>query len=145
MGLAKRDQQHKYVTAWVFAYISIQHYDAYINRFMVYDMTATTFTMLQVLKLQALAWNYKDGGTDPALLTPEQKDKMAILFPNFLEFSSYTFYCNTAALGVFFEFTDYKRFIEKTHEYKNIPSTLRPSLEWLGQSVFFMLIFAVGT
>lgn len=70
---------------------------------------------------------------------------MVTHFPNLLEITSYTFYCNTAALGVFFEFTDYKRFIEKTHEYKNIPSTLRPSLEWLGQSVMFMLIFTIFT
>ena len=70
---------------------------------------------------------------------------MVTHFPNLLEITSYTFYCNTAGLGVFFEFTDYKRFIEKTHEYTNIPSTLIPSLKWLGQSVMFMLIFSIGT
>jgi lysophospholipid acyltransferase len=32
--------------------------------------------------------------------------------PNLLEFASYVFFCNAAALGVFFEFSDYKRFIE---------------------------------
>ena len=42
-----------------------------MNRFMIYDMGITTFTMLQVLKLQALAWNYRDGGTDPDKLTKD--------------------------------------------------------------------------
>ena len=51
MGVLKRDQQQKYVTAWVFAYLGYNHYDAYVNRFMVYDMGVLTFTMLHVLKL----------------------------------------------------------------------------------------------
>ena len=51
MGVVKREKQQMYVTAWVFAYLSYNHYDSYINRFMVYDMGVTTFTMLHVLKL----------------------------------------------------------------------------------------------
>ena len=37
----------------------------------VYGMGIVTFTMLQVLKLQALAWNYKDGATDKANLSKD--------------------------------------------------------------------------
>ena len=69
---------------------------------------------------------------------------MVTQFPTLLEIASYTFYCNTAALGVFFEFTDYKRFIEKSHEYKNVPNPILPSLKCLGQSMLFTGIFAVG-
>ena len=71
MGVTDRLKQHIYVTAWVFAYLSYVHYDAYINRFMTYDMGVATYSMLQVLKLHALCWNYRDGGTDIALLTTE--------------------------------------------------------------------------
>ena len=58
--------------------------------------------------------------------------------------TSYSFYCNTAAVGVFFEFRDYKKFIECTDEYKNIPNPLMASLKWLAQCLIFMGIFAVG-
>ena len=111
----------------------------------VYGMGIVTFTMLQVLKLQALAWNYKDGATDQATLSKDQIDKSVKDFPSILEISSYTFYCNTAALGVFFEFQDYKRFIEQTNEYKNIPSPILPSLKWLIQCFAFVGVFAIGT
>ena len=42
-------------------------------------------------------------------------------------------------MGVFFEFTDYKRFIEKTHEYKNVPSPIFPSLKLLGLMTCFII------
>ena len=145
MAVLKRDDQWRYVAAWVSIYISWQHYDAYINRFMVYDMgVGGCFTMMQVLKLYALACNYADGGTNPALLSDYQKDKMAVQLPSILEMYSYTWYCNTAALGVFFEYADYKRFIEKTHEYKDVPSPVLPSLKLFAQVALFLTIFVIG-
>ena len=58
---------------------------------------------------------------------------------------SYTFYCQTAALGVFFEYTDYKRFIEKTHEYKDIPNPIMPSLKLFGKMVCYVSIFILSS
>ena len=46
MAVFPREKQTTWVTAWVFGYLTYNHYDAYINRFMVYDMGITTFTML---------------------------------------------------------------------------------------------------
>ena len=57
---------------------------------------------------------------------------------------SYVWYANTAALGVFFEFSDYKRFIERTHEYEKVPSTILPSLRMLAGSMTCLIIFCVG-
>jgi len=55
--------------------------------------------------------------------------------PSVLEVSSYTwFHCNVA-LGVFFEFSDYIRFIHGTHEYKDIPSPILPSLKTLATAL----------
>ncbi len=56
---------------------------------------------------------------------------MVMNLPSLLEFASYVWYCQACALGVFFEFSDYKRFIERTHEYKDVPSPIIPSLKWL--------------
>lgn len=38
MAVLKRDTQQHFVTIWVFSLLSYEHWDAYINRFMVYDM-----------------------------------------------------------------------------------------------------------
>jgi len=47
-------------------------------------------------------------------------------------------------LGVFFEFSDYKRFIERTDEYKDVPSPISMSLCWLAQGFTWIGIFIVG-
>jgi hypothetical protein len=45
-----------------------------------------------------------------------------------LEFSSYIFFCQSAGCGIFFEYTDYIRFIKREEEYKGVPSTIEESL-----------------
>jgi len=52
----------------------------------------TTFNMLQVCKLSAMAFCYKDGGEDPEKLTTRQKEKMIVNFPNPIEMVSYTLF-----------------------------------------------------
>ena len=63
--------------------------------------------------------------------------------PTPLQFASYVFFCQQAALGVFHEYSDYIRFIERTHEYKQIPSPIVPGLKWLGKGLLCLAIFTV--
>ena len=70
---------------------------------------------------------------------------MVKTLPSVIEILSYSFYCQTAALGVFFEFRDYKRFIEKTEEYANIPNPILPSLVLLAKSIAFSGILVLGS
>ena len=64
--------------------------------------------------------------------------------PTVLEFCSYVWFAQTAALGVFFEFSDYKRFIERTGEYENVPSPILPSLKTLAMSMTCLITFVVA-
>ena len=57
---------------------------------------------------------------------------MVVKLPTIMEICSYTWYSQACALGVFFEFSDYKRWVERSHEYKDVPSTVIPSLMWFG-------------
>ena len=57
---------------------------------------------------------------------------MVVKLPTIMEMCSYTWYSQACALGVFFEFSDYKRWVERSHEYKDVPSTVIPSLMWFG-------------
>lgn len=129
---------------FVITYLSGQHIHRMLANFGGFELDITTFTMLLICKLSALAFCYKDGGENPKNLTEEQRQWKVSYLPGLLEYTSYVFFCNGAALGVFFEFSDYKKFIERTHEYEHVPCPILPSLKWLLQGLFCMIIFIVG-
>ena len=56
-------------------------------------MDVSTYTMLEVCKLSALAYCYQDGATDPEKLNKDQVQKQVKQLPNMLEFWSYIWYC----------------------------------------------------
>ncbi len=60
-----------------------------------------------------------------------------------LEIASYTYYISNSALGVFFEFSDYKRFIERSDEYKKVPSPVLVSLKTLAHAIAFTAFFVI--
>ena len=98
---------------WVLFYLSCQHIknDIFPSGD-GYNCDITLYTMLLVCKLSALSFCYKDGGQDPDKLTADQRERMVKEFPSIIEIISYAFFCQACALGIFFEFSDYKRFIE---------------------------------
>lgn len=68
MILLPRDKQAKYVMVWVLMYLCYLHFIAYWYHFGSYKTDITTYNMLLVCKLSALAYCYQDGGTDAAKL-----------------------------------------------------------------------------
>lgn len=93
--------------------------------------------------MSALAFCYKDGGEDPKTLTKEQQKWQIKKLPNILEIASYTYFVSNCALAVFFEFSDYKRYIERTDEYKNVPSPIKESLSTLARAIAFIAFYVV--
>lgn len=68
--------------------------------------------------------------------------------PSVIEICSYTLACTNCATGLFFEFADWKHFIEFTHEYErksgqNLPSPILPSLKNLGGGLLTCGLFLV--
>jgi len=70
---------------------------------------------------------------------------MVTSLPSPLELASYVWYSQACALGVFFEFSDYKKWIERSHEYKDIPSPIFASLIWLVKGVFCLALYTVAS
>lgn len=64
--------------------------------------------------------------------------------PNVIELLSYTLFTQQSVVGVFFEFSDYKNFIEKAGPFKNTPSPIIPSLISLGEALLYTIVFTVG-
>ena len=81
--------------------------------------------------------------TEPEKLTKDQAVRMVKKLPSLLEFWSYIWFCQACALGVFFEFSDYKRFVERSHEYKDVPSPILPSLKWMLQGIICLVTFII--
>jgi hypothetical protein len=108
-----------------------------------FNLDISTFNMLQVCKLSGLAFCYKDGGEDSKSLTKDQQVRVVKKLPSVLEIASYTYFISNSALGVFFEFSDYKRFIERTDEYKQVPSPIKSSLITLAHAIAFTAFFVV--
>ena len=123
MTTLPRNKQARYVFIFVMLYLSYQHIYRMIKNFGGYDMDITTFTMILTAKLSALAYCYKDGAEKDEKLLPEQKDKKVEKLPNVLELLSYVYFPSACIVGPFYEFADYKLYIERAGRYAKIPSS----------------------
>lgn len=65
--------------------------------------------------------------------------------PTPFEMASYTCYVSQCALGVFFEYRDFKCWIEETDEYRNVPSPVVASLKYLLYALLCTGVFVVGS
>ena len=54
--------------------------------------------------------------------------------PSFFDFLGYMYFCGGTIAGPFFEYMDYKNFIEKKEHYKVIPSTVLPTFKRLSNA-----------
>lgn len=66
---------------------------------------------------------------------------MVVEVPSILEISAYIFFCQSCALGIFIEFADFKRWIERSNEYANTPSPILESLSLVVQGLLCVAIF----
>lgn len=66
--------------------------------------------------------------------------------PTVLELLSYVFFCGASIVGPFFEFSDYKMYIERTDRYANIPSTFKAAVtKFLKGKACLALNLVIGT
>ena len=128
MKFAPRNQQTSLVFVWVMSYLSFQHIYRMWANFGGYDMDITTYSMILTAKLSSLAFCYRDGGQKDENLLPEQIERKVAKMPTILELLSYVYFPCSAICGPFFEFSDYKLFIERKDRYANIPSTFKQSM-----------------
>ena len=56
-------------------------------------MDITTFTMILIARLSALAFCYSDGALPDTKLSKDQIEKKVIKMPSVIEMLSYTYYC----------------------------------------------------
>ena len=62
LACTPRNKSQKYVSLFVFGFLSTSQIAVVIYHFGSFDLEVTTHTMLLTLRLQALAWSYYDAG-----------------------------------------------------------------------------------
>ena len=77
-----------------------------------------SYTMILVTKVWALAWAYRDGGEDKTSLSEDQRKRMVVRMPSFLEYFSYVFFIGGCIMGPFIEYSDFKNWIERKENYR---------------------------
>jgi lysophospholipid acyltransferase len=141
-----RQKQARFVFIFVMGYLSFQHIYRMYRNFGGYDMDITTFTMVLTAKLSALAYCYKDGGEKDEKLLPEQMDKKVEKLPNVLELLSYVYYPCASIVGPFYEFADYKMYIERSGRYAKIPSSFEHAFKrFLTAKLCLVIHIAIAT
>lgn len=122
------------------AYLSIVHIWRLITDYGGWSMDSTTFLMALVCRLSSLGYCISDGFEDESKLSDKLKERIVTgwhiekeedslrnkswtIIRNAFEILSYTCYPGSNMVGPFFEFRDYKDFIEEKGRYANIPSS----------------------
>ena len=120
----------------------------HIQTMMTYEgnfpIDVSTFTMLQVVRFWALSFSYRDGDPKcPYKLEEYMKAHAVIECPTVVEIMSYTFFCGGASIGVFFEYSDYIKFIKQEGHFNKIPNPIGESLKYLFAAICFIVINTV--
>jgi MBOAT, membrane-bound O-acyltransferase family len=97
--------------------------------------------MFVVMRLTSMSICYKDGGQkDLQKIVGDKRPKSLDYYkittpPTLLEMFSYAFSSSGCVLGPFFEFNDYRAFINLRDNYKVIPLTILPTLYVFAKSL----------
>jgi lysophospholipid acyltransferase len=63
--------------------------------------------------------------------------------PNFFDFWAYMYFCGACISGPWYEFKDFQMYMQAQDIYKNIPSTIAPTLNRFSNTVVFIVINAI--
>ena len=123
----------------------------HVNR-MIYDyggwsMDVSGIYMMLVVKFSALTFSYEDGGKHNDELKSEyMKEKKIIEKPTLLETFSFCFHFSSCIVGPSIDFIDFKKYINLSQEYSNIPfkRVAKNSLINLGYFFVYSVLFMIG-
>lgn len=144
----------KYATIYNFTHNGWIHLCRLLFDYDNWSVEISVIFMMLICKLCAFSYSIQDGldylekkkinsGVDNSLTEKRQSDKnkyMILEFSN-LEYFSYVYFYPTSICGPFIEFRDFRNFINLKEEYKNIPSTIIPSLKRLLHAIIFSVIY----
>lgn len=128
------------------AFLSILHIYYMLTAFGTWSLLVTTFLMPYVCRVSSLGFCYRDAMKENAeKLSKDQKERKIDVLPNLFELTSYTLYPGACIVGPFFEYNDYKMFIEQTGRYERIPYGRQEPIKKTLSGLFFLVLTLVIT
>ena len=129
-----------YVTVFTLVYLSILHLARMISDYGTWSMDVSTVFMMTISKFGAFAYSYSDNELEIKNLS-ERRKQYVINKINFLDYVTYIYFLPSCLIGPFFEYNDFIDFINQEKDYKNIPSSVKPSLLKLLQGILFGVVY----
>jgi lysophospholipid acyltransferase len=108
------------VTIYAFLHLSSIHIYRMIVDYGGWTMDVSLIMMMTLTKFTSFAFCYSDGGKDEQSLTKFTL-KHSVKEFTLLEYFGYIYFYPTSIMGPFFEFSDFRDFINREGDYKNIP------------------------
>jgi lysophospholipid acyltransferase len=109
------------VTFYCFIHLSVLHIYRMIFDYGGWRMDITTIMMMTLCKFTSFAFCYSDGQIIDHTKLNKFTQKNKIENYTFLEYFSYIYFYPTCIMGPFFEFSDFRQFIELVGDYEKIP------------------------
>lgn len=135
---------------YIVFFFVVAHSTFYLLMDMIYRygdsrLLYTYYTVILCQKLSTLGFCYKDGGLDDKDLSSHDRRCKLKEIPTFYELLSYNCYPMNCACGPFFEFADFRRFVNREGQYENPPLDLvKATLTFLYGFVCFGGIVVTG-
>jgi lysophospholipid acyltransferase len=126
------------------AYLSSFHIYYMITAYGDWTLNPTSMLMPLVCRLSSLGYCYRDASKkNEDKISLEQRERKIDQLPTMLELFSYACFPGGAICGPFFEFSDYKLFIEKKGRYESIPYHREQPIKYLLSAICFMVLSLV--
>jgi lysophospholipid acyltransferase len=110
------------IVAITITHLSFIHIYRMVTDWGGWSLEVTTIYMMSLCKFSSIAFNYEDGGKDDSeIKSSYHRSKKIVERPSLLETFGFVFYFPSSLCGPSFEFIDFKKFVELTGEYENIP------------------------
>jgi lysophospholipid acyltransferase len=110
------------VTVYAFAHLSVIHIYRMIVDYGSWSMDISLIFMMIITKYTSFAFCYSDGAKDEKSFN-KFTSKHCVRDFSFLEYFSYIYFYPTSIMGPFFEFSDFRDFINREEDYTEIPLT----------------------
>lgn len=132
------------VTVYAFLHLSLIHIYRMIVDYGGWTMDVSLIMMMTITKFTSFAFCYSDGNKDEQKLTKFTL-KYSVKEFTLLEYFGYIYFYPTCIMGPFFEFSDFRNFINREGDYINIPilRAIKEGLLKLLGGLFFAIIYLI--
>ena len=137
-----RKKQAYYVLGYTLAHGSVYHLIKLFKFYANWKISITFIYMTMICRFSGFSFCYADGEIDDEKLSKDQKNYKINDF-TILEYFSYIYFFPGSVIGPFYEFSDFRSFINQEGRYKDLSifKCFKECMIKLRNCIFFMILF----